>query len=338
MKQKNLKDIAIKYCVEDLPESLIPGSALAIVISRLELAPDFIPEATISYLKKSKFYNLLNYACKEISFVEYSSVAKSEQQQRKLAAEKAKIEQAKNAAINAEKNKKKQIFRILFNKYDINLSFVIADDIPKLKTILEKAERNARLDQDEIAWLMISRRGSCFGYYTDKVRKKYHRIEAEYFSKKFQNSNNPWDAINASSHFRKCNQATKAEKTLVNIDSSKLKSKKVESAFHTTYGGVKRDLEKFIEAINYGNKAHLLTPSDFRPCTLLGAVNMEIKNYEEGQSWYRKAVERGATQKSVDDDLRSIFMRSDKLKRKELGTFLYNNDPERYGWVKKYIN
>lgn len=338
MKQNNLKDIAIKYCIEDLPESLIPGSALAIVISRLELAPDFIPEATISYLRKSKFFNLLNYACNQISFNEYSLVAKSEQKERKLAAEKAKIEQAKKAAINAEKNKKQQILRKLLNKYDMNLSFVIASDIPKLKIILEKAERDSRLDQDEIAWLMISRKGLYFGYYTDKVRKKYHRIEGEYFSIKFQSSNNPWDAINASSHFRKCNQATKADSILINIDSSKLKSKKIESAFHTTYGGVKRDLEKFIEAINHGNKAHLLTPNDFRPCTLLGAVNMEIRNYEEGQAWYRKAVERGATQKSVDDDLRSIFMRSEKSKRKELGTFLYNKDPERYGWVKKYIN
>ncbi|MBU1055091.1 MAG: hypothetical protein KKC46_14875 [Proteobacteria bacterium] len=284
MKQTKLKDIAIKYCVEDLPESLKPGTSLGIVISRIELAPDFIPEATKSYLRKSKLDSLLKYACKQISFNEFSVVAKSEQNERKLAA--------------------------------------------------EKAEHGSRLNQDEIAWLMISREGLYFGYYTEKVREKYHRIEAEYFSNKFQSSNNPWDAINASSHFRKCNQAKKADSVLININNSELKSKKIESAFHTTYGGVKRDLENFKDAINHGNKAHLLTPHNFRPCTLLGAVNIEIGNYDEGQSCYRKAVERGATQKSVDDDLRSIFMRAEKSKRKELGIYLYNNDSERYGWVK----
>ncbi|MFH0784106.1 MAG: hypothetical protein V2B20_19425 [Pseudomonadota bacterium] len=337
MKQSNLKTLANKYCVEDLPESFRPGTSLAIVISRLELAPDFIPEATKLYLRKAKLDSLLRYACKQISFNDFSVVAKSEQVGRKLAAEAAKIEQAKRAAINSEKIRKQKIIQNLLKKYDLELSFIIAGDIPKLQDILEKTELGSRLNQDEIAWLMISRNGSYFGYYTDKVRKKYHKIEAEYFSKKFQNSNNPWDAINASSHFRKCNQATKADSVLINIDSSKLKPKKLESAFHTTYGGVKRDLENFNEAINHGNKAHLLTPNDFRPCTLLGAVSIEIGNYDEGQSWYRKAVERGATQKSVDDDLRSIFMRSEKSKRKELGTFLYNNDPERYEWVKKYI-
>jgi len=37
-----------------------------------------------------------------------------------------------------------------------------------------------------------------------------------------------------------------------------------------------------------GKEAHLLTPRDFRPCTLLGAVNVEIGNYDLGQSWYKK--------------------------------------------------
>lgn len=337
MKQNNLRNVAIKYCVEDLPESITPGTALATVLSRLELAPDFIPEATKLYLKKSKFNNLLKYACKQISFNEYLVVAKSEQKERKLAAEKAKIEKEKNAVIQAEKDRKQKIIRKLLSKYDLSVSFIITSDIAKLKNILEKAERGSRLNEDEIAWLMISRKGFYFGYYTQKLREKYHKIEAEYFSNKFQSSNNPWDAINASAHFRKCNQAKKADSVLTKIQNSKLKSKKIESAFHTTYGGVKRDLKIFNEALNHGNKAHLLTPNDFRPCTLLGAVNIEIGNYDEGQAWYRKAVERGATQKSVDDDLRSIFMSAEKSKRKELGNFLYKNNPERYSWVNKYI-
>jgi hypothetical protein len=60
---------------------------------------------------------------------------------------------------------------------------------PKTDRLLEKAERGSRLNQDEIAWLMISRNGSYFGYYTEKVREKYHRMEAEDFSIEFQSSN-----------------------------------------------------------------------------------------------------------------------------------------------------
>jgi hypothetical protein len=68
---------------------------------------------------------------------------------------------------------------------------------------------------------------------------------------------------------------------------------------------------------------------------LIGAVNIEIGNYDLGQAWYKKAVERGASEKSVDDDLRSIFMRADKSKQDELRDHLLKIDPVRYSWVKK---
>lgn len=124
---------------------------------------------------------------------------------------------------------------------------------------------------------------------------------------------------------------------MVNISTSKFKTKKIESAFNTTYGGVKRDIGVHHEAIALGKKAHALTPDDFRPCTLLGAVNIELGNYDEGQDWYQKAIKRGASEKSVDDDLRNIFKRSEKSKRKDLAIFLFKRDPERYGWVEKYL-
>jgi len=334
MTQNQLKNLAIKYCVEDLKDSSLPGTSLSNVISRLELAPDYIPEATKDYLRKSKLRSLLKYACNQISFNEFSLVAKSEQKERKLEADKLRKKQAKQAAINAEKNRKLKLFRKLLSKYDLSPSFVNTGDGPRLKDILEKAEHGTRLSQDEVAWLMVSRRGLYSGYYTQRLREKYHRIEAEFYLIKFKKSQNPWDVINASSHFRKCNRSSTADSVLVKINTSKFKSKKIESAFITTYGGVKRDLGFLEEAISFGNKAHTLTPKDFRPCTLLGAVNIEIGNYDEGQSWYRKAIERGASEKSVDDDLRSIFMRSDKSKRKDLAEFLLKNDHRRYSWVK----
>lgn len=122
------------------------------------------------------------------------------------------------------------------------------------------------------------------------------------------------------------------------INDTILKTKKVKSAFRTTFGGVKRDLKEFDKALSFGNQAHIITPNNFRPCTLLGAVNMELGKYEEGQSWYEKARKLGAPQKLIDDDLRSILMGSDKSKRKDLAKFLYKNDPDRYSWIKNILN
>jgi hypothetical protein len=337
MNQNKLKKLAIKYYIEDIPESSIPGSFLANLINRIEVAPDFIPEVTKNCLRKKQLRSLLKYACKQISLKEFSEAAIAEQSKRKLEAEQIKKKQIKQAAINAEKNKKRKIINKILKKYDLSISFINHGDIKKLKYIIEKADHGSRLNQDEIAWLMITRKGHHAGYYTQKLREKYHSNEAEFYSLKFIRTKNPWDIINASSHFRKCNQSRKANLILIKINADKFKSKKIKSAFNTTFGGVKRDLKNLDEALSLGSEAHLLTPKDFRPCTLLGAVNIEIGNYDEGQSWYKKAIERGATEKSVDDDLRSIFMRLDKSNRKDLAIFLYENDPERYSWVKKYI-
>jgi Flp pilus assembly protein TadD len=119
------------------------------------------------------------------------------------------------------------------------------------------------------------------------------------------------------------------------ITVSKLKNIKLKSALCTTHGGVKRDQGKSDEALALGEQAHQLTPKDFRPCTLLGAVNMEIGNHTLGESWYEKAIERGASEKSVDDDLRSIFMRAEHAKREELRAYLLRKDPYRYSWAKQ---
>ena len=177
MKQNQLKSIAAKYCVEDLKDSSKPGASLFNVISRLELAPDYIPETTKDYLRKSKLISLLKYACNQVSYDEFKRIAKSEQEKRKLEAEKHRKKQAKQAAINTERKRKQKIIRKLLNKYDLDLSDVKNGDGPRLKDILEKLEHGTRLDPDELAWLMDSRRD----YYTQKLREKYHRIEAEFY-------------------------------------------------------------------------------------------------------------------------------------------------------------
>lgn len=98
-----------------------------------------------------------------------------------------------------------------------------------------------------------------------------------------------------------------------------------------------RDLRRWKEALRLGEKAHTLRADDYRPCTLLGAIHVETGNYGLGKEWYEKAVERGATVDSVDQDLRNIFFRSDKHKQAEMRKFLLNEDPTRYAWVKSGV-
>ncbi len=103
---------------------------------------------------------------------------------------------------------------------------------------------------------------------------------------------------------------------LAAIDVNQQPDRKLQSALCTTYGGVKRDLGQRGKALDLGTKAHDLTPQDFRPCTLLGAVYIELGAYELGRDWYNKAEARGASEKSIDDDLRSIFcVRTQHAKR-----------------------
>ena len=96
-----------------------------------------------------------------------------------------------------------------------------------------------------------------------------------------------------------------------------------------------RDLGRPSDALRLGDEAHAYRPDDHRPCTLLGAVNMEMGNYALGQEWYAKAVARGATEESVDKDLRNILVRADQAQRAAMSDILLRQDPARYAWVRK---
>lgn len=141
-------------------------------------------------------------------------------------------------------------------------------------------------------------------------------------------------AVNASGHFRKCDRSSDAESPLKPIVVEQQKSRKLKSALCTTRGGVMRDLGNLGEAQRLGMDAHAFKSDDYRPCTLLGAIHMEMGEYSVGQEWYAKAVERGATVESVDQDLRSVFFRSAPARQAEMREFLLGENPVRYAWAR----
>lgn len=350
-----IDEMARKYLVEDLSGASIPGSRINNILKQIESGLP-LSNFTLEYLRKNGFLALLSYVKNEISFTAFQDAAGPEQAKRRALTEarilkedverkqkreaflaKVKREQERAAAKRrAYENDPRTIARReqneLRDRYDLSF-YIEREHFPKLMNILRHVDRGIRLTENDIVWLTT--KDDEYGYYTTELRERYHENEAEFYASEFRKRNDPWLAVNASSHYRKCKRAGAADSMLGGINLSRIKKKKLKSALSTTYGGVKRDLCKYNEALTLGELAHQLTPKDFRPCTLLGAVNMEIGNHSQGEAWYDKAVELGASEKSVDDDLRSIFMRAAPAKREELRIYLLNKDPHRYSWAKK---
>lgn len=97
-----------------------------------------------------------------------------------------------------------------------------------------------------------------------------------------------------------------------------------------------RDVGRLSEARSLGLEAHELTPADFRPCTLLGAVSMELGDLAAGHEWYAKAESLGAERRAIDQELRALLIRSESDARDRIRAYLLGQDPERFAWLRKW--
>lgn len=168
-----------------------------------------------------------------------------------------------------------------------------------------------QISQDEKKWLDNK------SFTNDLVEKKYHLQLAHNHYQNWKQKSLPWELVNASAAYRKAEELSKIKKALdesypFNIPK---KEKKLKSALLTTYGGVCRDLALYGDAIKLGLEAHNVTPLNFRPCTLLGAIHIATGEFTAGHEWYDKAKERGFSQEAYDNDIKSIYLRaSDDIK------------------------
>nr|WP_067291444.1 hypothetical protein [Marinobacterium profundum] len=345
-------DRAFYYSVDDLPGAHSPATRLATILERLQQGLPLTPMA-LTYLERQGLLAMHRHATGGSTSDEFHKDANAEQIQRKQEAEALRIvkeaeqkkqEIARQAQIKLAQGRAKAARQALEQdpKYiakmrnkklraSYGLDFFIEQHcFATLMDILRQVDTGKRLTEKDIVWLSTDGEE----YYSDALRSAYHQIEAEFYDNQFKKSQDLWMAINASSHYRKCDKARVADILLSDIAIEKNKYPKLKSALFTTHGGVKRDLKQKDEAIKLGEKAHLLMNNDFRPCTLIGAVYMETGCYSLGQEWYDKAVARGASERTIDSDLRSIFMRADKALQYEMRAHLLKVDPDRYHWVK----
>jgi hypothetical protein len=352
-------DLASKYFVADLPGAFIPATRLHNILEHLEQSRPLSVQM-LMYLQKQGFVALQQLALDEITYEAFRKIAAGEQLMRERAAKaerqkeeavllrkieeekareairKAKYERDRQREEEARRKResdpkyiakmKNQQLRI---RYGLD-QFIEKQFFARLMDILHRLDDGTRFSDEDILWLTTE--GT--DYYTESLQAAFHEREAEFFKAEYDRTSDPWNAVNASGHYRKCNQARKAHDLLTSVPAGRQKAPKLNSAICTTHGGVMRDLKRLDEALKFGDQAHALTPKDLRPCTLLGAVNIEMGNYLIGLEWYEKAKERGASERSIDYDPRGILLRADKVKREEIRAVLLREDSERYKWVR----
>ena len=356
MHNPSYSDTARRYCVDDLPSAIVAGTRLQNILNCLQLGKP-LTQLSANFLKQQGLEALHLYASGALTYECFLQLAATERSLRLEFAVAAKLareieDRARKVAMQekmslayehaeaarlARERDPKHIAKVksqqLRSRYGVDI-FVEQHCFGRLMNILKSADAGLRLSDDDYVWL------SSVGklYFSDQLHNAYHRLEANFFVSEFQRTCDPWMAVNASSHFRKCNGASDADALLSGIDAVAQKSRKLKAALSTTHGGVMRDLHRWEDALCLGEKAHVLKANDYRPCTLLGAIHMETGSYSLGQEWYAKAVERGATVDSVDQDLRNIFYRADKAKQAEMREFLLRENAVRYAWVEAKAN
>lgn len=345
--------IAAYYSLEDLPCAVIPSSRLNKILTTLNSGAS-LSQWSLTYLQEQNFHALYRFATGELTYEAFLVLARKEQEHRaqalKMAAQalKAKqqaLQEAKQAQLNArlkvEEEKReqhlrdphyiaKQKNRALRVRYDLDV-FIESEYFHRLMQILKNIDAGRRLKPEDFVWLSTEAEM----YFSDKLYKAYHRIEADFFAAEFKKLRDLWLAVNASAHYRKACEPHIALALLKTIAIDRQLSSKLKAALYTTYGGVMRDLQDWYKAIELAEQAHTIRPTDYRPCTLLGAVHMEIGDYDLGQKWYKKAIERGASLEAVDQDLRKVFFAMNAEAQNKLRIFLLTEDPIRYAWAKK---
>lgn len=344
--------LAKRFWVDDVPGSQVPGSRLSNILHAYFLGKPLSPFG-LRFLSESGLKSLVQFISGQISEAQFHQLAPSEQSTRvdaallrqKAAEQQRKVDQeaaeARHSAmmtrLHAEKLQResdlkfiaRQKNRELRERYGVD-GFVDESDFRQLMAILRKLDSAKRLSEEDAVWLKSGGRG----YATEEIRHAHNRLEADYYLGEFRKTGDVWQLVNASGHLRKCDASREAHDLLVTIQDGALKQAKLKSAVRTTHGGVMRDLGRYNEALQLADEAHQLLPNSFRPCTLLGALNIEMGHIALGHEWYSKAEELGAKAGSIESEIQSLLGRMPPEKRDSVISQLLSIDPVQYAWLR----
>ena len=295
--------LAEKYLVDDLPGAALVGARLNGILQKIE-AGETLTSLAQAFLTSGGLNSLLALATGQIdrpTFEEAAARERSDRIQRakedadRVTAEQTQKAEAMDAAIKARFAamdndpvlRKRREARELWDRFDIG--FIETEHYPRAMRLLKQVASGDRLAPEDVAWLSTE----VVDCWTDALQKAWHRLEAEALTKAWEESRDPWDAVNASAHWRKADEPQQALEVTEAALAKAGRNPKPRSALLTTRGGAMRDAGRLTEARTIGLEAHELIPADFRPCTLLGAVSMGLGDLAAGHEWYAKAEALG---------------------------------------------
>lgn len=335
--------LAEKYVVDDLPGAAVAGARLNGILLKID-AGDVLSALSRAFLAERGLLALHALTAGKFDVDAFRIQAALERADRVQRDKDRWIQRTAQEALQAEGSAAaiKAHFAAMANdpvlrrkreakelKGRFAVGFVEPEHLRRVMSLLKQVAGRERLRPEDVAW--ISTEASyCW---TDVLQRAWHELEAEAMSKVWENSGDPWSAVNASGHWRK---AGKPDRALAITEAALQKvgpDPKPRSALLTTRGGAKRDVGRLSDAKDHGIEAHKLASNDFRPCTLLGAVHIELGELGAGHAWYEKAEVRGAKRQAIDQELRVLMARSDPAERQRIRQFLVAQDPARFGWL-----
>lgn len=315
------QEIAAHFHLSDLPEAL--SAPLAEILAALYQGVPLTTDA-LSPLQRPRLSTLHDYSLGRIDLASYKATARAIERAMlvDIARENERIARESDPIYQARK-KCCEMYRIHCD----------ADKLPsRLVSIFEQLEAGKRLCEEDFAWL-YTEEGKPFR--SPALLEACHLLAATFHAGHYRKTANPWVALTACKHYRKANKAGLAVELLDVLSPARTRDRKLRSAVLTTRGGAMRDLGRREEAIALGSEAHELQPDNYHPCTLLGALHMELRDFNLGHAWYMKAEQRGARPQGIDDELRSIYRHADKSRKAAMKAFLLQQDPVRYAWLQR---
>lgn len=286
----------------------------------------------LSFLKLNKFNALHDLLDSKITYVQFEKIASSETRENKTLIIPSVFEHPDYQRKHKE-NKRKALNRDVRKYFEVG--YIDSSKFTKLMPILIRLYNKKRINEEQKVFLLIEKDefgDSYFDY--ENIYTQYHLIEGDYYLKEFQKHKDIWKLINASSHFRKANQSEKVKKYLENIDKKLLSSLKIESAYLTTYSAVNRDLGNLSRALDLANTAHMKQETDYRPCTLLGAIYFDLQNIEKGHEWFKKAQNLGADNNILLSEIKSLYLKASKEYKVKLEEHFKYANKEIFDWIR----
>ena len=329
-------NFAADYFVDDLRGSHIPGSRIRTILERIA-SQNQLTKLQQDFLRQRGYEALLQLALGTVDIEAFRVRARGEQETRTRASAALQEREAadlrlreeatkrKNAPLFAEQERKAELrrFRNRFGQ-----PFIEKQHYRKVMGILRSVDSGVPIGKADLLFFA----GEGGDYWTPQLRQTHHKILAEQAAVGWQNTKDVWQAINSCGHWRKAGIPDNGLRIAKEALEQKTRPK-ARSALLTTGGGALRDLRQRAEAVQFGSEAHLLTPEDFRPCTLLGAVHIEMGDIVIGAEWYEKAEARGAIREMIDRELASILRAAPQDQRVQFKTALKGYDASRYNWL-----